>query len=69
MNSHILLIHANGVGAETLKNLVLPGIGNFTILDDYIVNHNDLSCNFFVTPAEVGKPRAEVSHCQLLVLY
>ena len=60
MNSHILLIHANGVGSETLKNLVLPGIGNFTILDDYIVSHHDLSCNFFVTEEGLGKPRAEV---------
>jgi amyloid beta precursor protein binding protein 1 len=60
MTSHILLIHANGVGAETLKNLVLPGIGNFTILDDYIVNNNDLSCNFFTDPSSIGKPRAEV---------
>jgi amyloid beta precursor protein binding protein 1 len=63
MYSHILLIHANGVGSETLKNLVLPGIGNFTILDDYIVNHNDLSNNFFVSSSSVGKPRAEVSFC------
>jgi amyloid beta precursor protein binding protein 1 len=32
----VLLIGADGVGSETLKNLVLPGIGSFTILDDKV---------------------------------
>ncbi len=60
MNSSILLIKADSVGTETLKNLVLPGVGSFTILDDFIVDHNDLGCNFFVTEKALGKPRAEV---------
>jgi molybdopterin/thiamine biosynthesis adenylyltransferase len=69
MSSHILLIHANGVGSETLKNLVLPGIGNFTILDDYIVNQHDLSNNFFVSSSSVGKPRAEVRHLSVCLSF
>jgi amyloid beta precursor protein binding protein 1 len=32
--SKIVLIHATAVGTETLKNLVLPGIGSFHIYDD-----------------------------------
>ena len=60
MTSHILLIRADSVGTETLKNLVLPGIGQFTILDDYTVSAHDLGGNFFVTEDSVGKPRAEV---------
>eukprot|EP01038_Epipyxis_sp_PR26KG_P012040 gene12040-16113_t len=60
MTSHILLINADAVGTETLKNLVLPGIGAFTILDDYIVDANDLGNNFFTIPQSIGKPRAEV---------
>ncbi|KAJ1381676.1 hypothetical protein B484DRAFT_342072, partial [Ochromonadaceae sp. CCMP2298] len=30
---------ADSVGTETLKNLVLPGVGSFTILDDFTVDH------------------------------
>lgn len=61
MNSKILLINADSVGTETLKNLVLPGVGMFTILDDFIVDQDDLGSNFFVLPNCLGKPRAEVS--------
>ena len=60
MNSKILLINADSVGTETLKNLVLPGVGMFTILDDFTVDQDDLGCNFFVEPSCLGKPRAEV---------
>ena len=33
-SSRILLLGANPSGSETLKNLVLPGIKHFTIVDD-----------------------------------
>jgi len=62
MSSNILLINADNVGTEALKNLVLPGIGSFTILDDFTVDQSDLGCNFFITPNTLGKPRAEVSY-------
>lgn len=32
--SRIVLIHASAVGTETVKNLVLPGIGSFHIIDE-----------------------------------
>ena len=35
-------LSADSVGTETLKNLVLPGVGSFTILDDFIVDQHDL---------------------------
>lgn len=60
MEANILLIQADSVGTETLKNLVLPGVGAFTILDDFIVDQHDLGCNFFVDEQSLGKPRAEV---------
>ena len=60
MTAHILLINADAVGTETLKNLVLPGIGRFTVLDDRKVSAEDVGNNFFVTADAVGLPRAEV---------
>jgi amyloid beta precursor protein binding protein 1 len=60
MSSHILLINADAVGSETLKNLVLPGIGHFTILDSKVVSEEYMGNNFFVDKAGLGRPRAEV---------
>lgn len=59
--THILLINSGpGVtGAETLKNLVLPGVGQFSILDSATVSDADLGVNFFLEDASLGKFRAE----------
>ena len=66
MNSNILLINANAVGSETLKNLVLPGVGNFTILDHSNVSIDDIGVNFFVTQSSLGQSRAQVHGVILL---
>lgn len=46
-NSHIALTNVSATGCEVLKNLILPGIGKYTIIDDRIVTHEHLSSNFF----------------------
>jgi amyloid beta precursor protein binding protein 1 len=59
--TRILLIN-NGpgvTGVETLKNLVLPGIGHFTIHDSTLVQEADLGVNFFLEDTSLGKYRAE----------
>ena len=56
-SAHVCLIHATALGTETLKNLVLPGIGGFTILDNHRVRPVDLGSNFFLAPDSVGSPR------------
>lgn len=60
MNSRILLVNADAVGTETLKNLVLPGVGHITVLDNNVVTHEDLGVNFFVDSSSLGRHRAEV---------
>lgn len=65
--THILLIN-NGpgvTGVETLKNLVLPGIGQFTVLDAGVVSEADLGVNFFLNDSTLGGFRAEHT-CKLL---
>lgn len=64
----ILLINATAAGTETLKNLILPGVGFITILDDKLVEERDLGNNFFVTKASIGKSRAEIAKDLLLEL-
>lgn len=66
-NSHILLVNSGPgvVGLETLKNLVLPGAGNFTIQDSAVVDEADLGVNFFLEEEHLGGSRAEHT-CNLL---
>lgn len=70
-DSRVLLINNDGpwsakdsgvagvAGVETLKNLVLPGIGGFTIVDPAVVTEADLGVNFFLEEESLGKSRAE----------
>ncbi|EXM27417.1 hypothetical protein V3481_014696 [Fusarium oxysporum f. sp. vasinfectum] len=69
-SANILLVNsgAGTVGVETLKNLVLPGIGRFTIADQNAVTHQDLGVNFFVDDSWLGKSRAEACTNFLLEL-
>lgn len=66
--SRILLLGASGSGSETLKNLILPQIGTFTVVDDEKITEKDLGQNFFFTPDDLGKPKAEVLCSNLLEL-
>ena len=36
--SHVCLLGATGAGTETLKNLILPAVGRFTIVDSEVVS-------------------------------
>jgi amyloid beta precursor protein binding protein 1 len=69
--THILLVNnGSGVtGIEALKNLVLPGIGQFSILDPAIVTEADLGVNFFLeelNPDAKGTAVKEVSKAMLV---
>ncbi|KAK2776914.1 ubiquitin-like activating enzyme [Colletotrichum kahawae] len=60
-SANVLLVNSGSgtVGVETLKNLVLPGIGKFTIADDTTVTKADLGVNFFLDESSLGKSRAQ----------
>ena len=56
----MLVISASATSTSVLKNLVLPGVGHFTILDPEKVSEVDAGNNFFFEGAEsIGKNRAE----------
>ena len=59
----VCLLNGSAVGTESLKNLVLPGIGSFTVVDGHTVGLADLGSNFFLDEASLGKPRAECVTC------
>jgi NEDD8-activating enzyme E1 regulatory subunit len=45
---------------ETLKNLLLPGIGAFTLVDSAYVSDADIQTNFMIPGDAIGKPRGRV---------
>jgi len=53
-----VFLNAGPLATETLKNLVLPGIGKFTIIDHREVTARDLGNNFFLEYTSLGKSRA-----------
>eukprot|EP00794_Sanderia_malayensis_P017029 gene17029-18743_t len=64
-NAKVCLINGTAVGVETLKSLILPGIGKFVIVDNEMVKEEDLGNNFFLEQDCLGKPRAHCT-CKLL---
>uniref|UniRef100_A0AAY4B051 THIF-type NAD/FAD binding fold domain-containing protein n=1 Tax=Denticeps clupeoides TaxID=299321 RepID=A0AAY4B051_9TELE len=58
-NAHVCLVNATATGTEILKNLVLPGIGAFTIVDGHKVSGEDVGNNFFLSTNSIGKVRAQ----------
>lgn len=59
-SARILVLGASATSTSILKNLVLPGIGHFTVLDHGTVSPADAGNNFFLEgPSSIGKSRAE----------
>lgn len=59
-HSHVVMLGTSSYGSETLKNLVLPAMGQFTIVDDAKVTERDFGNDFLVTRSDLGKNKAEV---------
>ncbi|EMD36162.1 hypothetical protein CERSUDRAFT_84251 [Gelatoporia subvermispora B] len=58
-SSRTLVLSSSATATSILKNLVLPGIGHFTLLDPAITTTADAGNNFFINAQEsIGKPRA-----------
>ncbi|XP_052817269.1 NEDD8-activating enzyme E1 regulatory subunit-like isoform X2 [Mya arenaria] len=57
--ARVCLINATATGTEILKNLILPGIGSFTVVDGNKVQGEDVGNNFFLTKESIGQSRAK----------
>ncbi|XP_042521116.1 NEDD8-activating enzyme E1 regulatory subunit AXR1-like [Macadamia integrifolia] len=58
-NASICLLNCGPTGSETLKNLVLGGIGSITVIDGSKVEASDLGNNFMVDESTIGQSRAK----------
>jgi len=56
-NVFLGVLGSNSTAGEVLKNLVLPGIGSYEIIDDAKVTERDLGNNFYVTQESKGTSR------------
>ncbi|CAI0406777.1 unnamed protein product [Linum tenue] len=57
--SSICLLNCGPTGSETLKNLVLGGVGSITVVDGSKVEVGDLGNNFMVDESSVGQSKAK----------
>lgn len=47
--ARICLINANAAGTETLKSMVLPGVGYFSIIDENCVTEEDVANKYSIS--------------------
>ncbi|XP_043227198.1 ubiquitin-like modifier-activating enzyme 1 isoform X2 [Amphibalanus amphitrite] len=57
--SNILISGLRGLGVEIAKNVILSGVKSVTLHDPGAVEMADLSSQFFLTEADIGRPRAD----------
>ncbi|KAI8388164.1 NEDD8-activating enzyme E1 regulatory subunit [Radiomyces spectabilis] len=55
----VCLLGATSTGCEVLKNLILPGVGNITVVDDQLVQEDDIRSNFFLESSSLNQPKAK----------
>jgi len=65
-NTQVVLVGASAAGTETLKNLVLPGIGSFVVVDEGVVSRQDASSNFFLPAIGIERAKAATQFLQEL---
>ncbi|KAI9300499.1 NEDD8-activating enzyme E1 regulatory subunit [Cunninghamella echinulata] len=58
-NANICLLNATTTGCEILKNLILPGVGSVTIVDNKKVDKKDVQYNFFLENENISMSKAE----------
>nr|XP_002124435.1 NEDD8-activating enzyme E1 regulatory subunit-like [Ciona intestinalis] len=66
--ARICLINVTATSTEILKNLILPGVGSFLILDGGRISGEDAGNNFFLDPSAIGQLKAKVATELLLEL-
>jgi molybdopterin/thiamine biosynthesis adenylyltransferase len=58
INMKVIIVGLKGTGVEIAKNVILAGPGSVILCDDEPTEIKDIGTNFFLTDADVGKPRA-----------
>lgn len=64
----VLIVGLKGLGVEVAKNVILAGIGSCGIYDPGAAELADLGSQFYLSEADVGKPRGEACLSKLIEL-
>jgi len=67
-NATIMVVRLRGVATETIKNIVLAGIGKLVIVDGDDVAEEDLGAGFFFRDEDVGKKRVDAAKARIASL-
>ncbi|CAL8368052.1 unnamed protein product [Lota lota] len=67
-NSKVLISGMRGLGVEIAKNVILGGVKSVAVHDQGFAEWRDLSSQFYLREADLGKNRAEVSQPRLAEL-
>ncbi|KAL8450795.1 hypothetical protein Emag_003083 [Eimeria magna] len=59
-DASVLILGCGATAAEALRNLVLPGVGRFALIDDARVQLSELSEHFLLSPNAVGNFKSQV---------
>ena len=59
--SDVLISGLGGLGVEIAKNVILGGVKSVTLHDASVCQASDLSSQFYLSEADIGKNRAEIS--------
>ncbi|WFD03238.1 E1 ubiquitin-activating enzyme [Malassezia obtusa] len=67
-SAHVVIHGLSGVATEVVKNIVLSGIGQLTVVDDGDVRDEDLGAGFFFRESDVGTSRVSDAILQRIQL-
>lgn len=57
--AHVVLIGCGGIGVPALQYLAAAGVGQFTLIDDDVVELSNLQRQTIFMPDDLGRPKAE----------
>ncbi|KAI0795282.1 hypothetical protein BC629DRAFT_1581846 [Irpex lacteus] len=67
-NATVLVLRLKGVATETIKNIVLAGIGTLIVVDSEDVSAEDLATGFFFRDVDVGRKRVDAAKARIEAL-
>lgn len=68
VKSSVMISGMSGLGLEIAKCVILTGAKSVTLHDINVIKQKDLSSNYYATPSDIGKNRADVVKNKLSLL-